>query len=386
MNARNPFFSANGQRAMQMLMDAGYSRAAAAAMVGNLVQESGAALNPTLQHDYDAKQGRFTGIGIAGFRDPNPGKGRMTNLMKFARDNKASHLDFDTQMRYLIHELDTSEEAIGQRLRNTSDPSEANRIAVGFFRPRGYSASNPQGAHGFDNRARNTQALYRASANMPANQYANSPGTSPDSTIDFDSMVRSAPQYRTIYDNEDPTGQEGYALSGAGRQTEYPSNPRHITSSEDQSGQEGYSLSGAGRVENPPLDYLKERQSRLYPPFGGDPGAPLPLRPGEQAPSGPPTFQQQAQAFDPNSIDQNAWINPQHGRYMAYNHAVQTGNTRVAEALVNPSTMQTRLNPSGIAHGFSSVVLDRASGEVDATREEEEHKKRRSQGAPFRFF
>jgi hypothetical protein len=385
MNARNPFFSANGQRAMQMLMDAGYSRAAAAAMVGNLVQESGAALNPTLQHDYDAKQGRFTGIGIAGFRDPNPGRGRMTNLVNFAKANNASHLDFDTQMRYLIHELDTSEKAIGQRLRNASDPSEANRIAIGFFRPRGYSASNPQGGHGFENRARNTQALYRASANMPDSQYASNTSASPDNAIDFDSMVRSAPQYRTVYNGEDPTGQEGYALSGTGRTTEYASDPRQITANEDQSGQEGYSLSGAGRVENPPLDYLKERQSRLYPPFGGDPNRPPPGRGAPPPPSGPPTFQQQAQAFDPNSIDQQGWINPQHGRMMAYNHAVQTGNTRVAEALVNPSTMQTYLNPTGIAHGFSSAVLDRASGEIDAMREEEEHKKSSAQGAASFF-
>jgi hypothetical protein len=216
-------------------------------------------------------------------------------------------------------------------------------------------------------------------------QYASNTSANPDSTIDFDSMVRTAPQYRTVYDGEDPTGQEGYALSGTGRTTEYASDPRQITANEDQSGQEGYSLSGAGRVENPPLDYLKERQSRLYPPFGGDPNRPLPSRGAPPPPSGPPTFQQQAQAFDPNSIDQNAWIDPYHGRMMAYNHAVQTGNTRVAEALVNPSTMQTYLNPTGIAHGFSSAILDRASGEIDATREEEEHKKSSAQSAASFF-
>jgi hypothetical protein len=212
-------------------------------------------------------------------------------------------------------------------------------------------------------------------------QYASNTSANPDNTIDFDSMVRSAPQYRTVYNGEDPTGQEGYALSGTGRTTEYASDPRQITANEDQSGQEGYSLSGAGRVENPPLDYLKERQSRLYPPFGGDPNRPLPGRGAPSPPSGPPTFQQQAQSFDPNSIDQNAWINPHHGRMMAYNHAMQTGNTRVADALANPSTMQTRLNPTGIAHGFSRTVLDVASGEIDAMREEEEHKKSSAQGA-----
>jgi hypothetical protein len=143
-----------------------------------------------------------------------------------------------------------------------------------------------------------------------------------------------------------------------------------------------------GRLYAPPAynDQPMDAHGPVSPPR--DPRA-LPSRPEipdslRGTPSAP-SWRDQAAAFDPNSIDQQGWIDPQHGRMMAYNHAVQTGNTRVAEALVNPSTMQTYLNPTGIAHGFSRTVLDVASGEIDAMREEEEHKKSSAQGAASFF-
>jgi hypothetical protein len=62
MSANNPLFSDNAAFALQHLQGKGWPAPAAAAMVGNLIQESGRNLNTRAVHD----QG--TGIGIAGFR------------------------------------------------------------------------------------------------------------------------------------------------------------------------------------------------------------------------------------------------------------------------------------------------------------------------------
>lgn len=119
---------------------------AAAGIVGNLIQESGPRLDANAVHD----QG--TGIGIAGWRDPEPGTGRKTALFNFARKNGLDPSSRETQYRFLDHELRTSEAGVGVRLRAAKDAREAATIFVGYERPQGWSADNPMGANGIDNR------------------------------------------------------------------------------------------------------------------------------------------------------------------------------------------------------------------------------------------
>jgi hypothetical protein len=145
----------NIDQALQFFRQAGYSPHAAAGIVGGLIQESGGGgqLNPLAVHDAG------TGIGIAGWRDPVPGQGRKTNLMNFARRSGLDWRDINTQLRFLAHELDTSERGAGQGLRNARNVDEAASAFIGFERPQGWTAQNPRGGHGYQNRLNNAQRL-----------------------------------------------------------------------------------------------------------------------------------------------------------------------------------------------------------------------------------
>lgn len=167
----NPMFSDSAAYAVQRLQQLGWSPAAAVGMVGNLVQESGPNLNPTATHDGG------TGFGIAGFRDPKPGEGRWTNLRNFAGQQGLNHRDLDTQLRFIDHELRTSESGVGNRLRNARDASEAARISIDFFRPEGWTSNNPTGGHGWNNRLQNAQTLARNVGAMPGNLTPPAPST-----------------------------------------------------------------------------------------------------------------------------------------------------------------------------------------------------------------
>ncbi|MBB3770971.1 hypothetical protein FHS55_001566 [Angulomicrobium tetraedrale] len=142
------------QDAFTRLVDLGWSPVAAAGIVGNLRQESG--LNPNASHD----QG--TGYGIAGWRDPQPGAGRWTNLRSFAAERGLPVSDMDTQLQFLDHELRTSEKSVGARLKAAADPTRAAATFLDYERPGGWQRGNPTGANGYDNRVAAAQRLYQA--------------------------------------------------------------------------------------------------------------------------------------------------------------------------------------------------------------------------------
>lgn len=129
----------------------GYSRVGAAAIVGNLIQES--SLNPSAVHD------NGTGLGVAGWRDPSPGKGRMTGLREYAAARGKPADDLMVQLSYLDHELQTSEAGIGETLRSASDLTSANAAMISYERPRGWTRENPQAGDGWSNRLANAQRL-----------------------------------------------------------------------------------------------------------------------------------------------------------------------------------------------------------------------------------
>src|SRR5688572_13318704 len=113
--------------AFDRLIQKGYSPHAAAAVVGRFQQESGMDLDPLAVHDDG------TGFGIAGWRDPEPGKGRRTNLLNWAKQNNLDPEDIDTQLDYFDYEITEGEErASGDLLRNAQTIDDAAAAMVHY--------------------------------------------------------------------------------------------------------------------------------------------------------------------------------------------------------------------------------------------------------------
>jgi|GEM_PF-2839077 len=174
----------------------GYSRVGAAAIVGNLLQES--SLNPSAVHD------NGTGLGVAGWRDPSPGKGRMTALREYAAARGKPADDLMVQLAFLDHELQTTEAGIGSTLRSATDVTAANAAMISFERPQGWTRDNPQAGDGWSNRLANAQRLLggEAPASIP---------TLPD----LGGAVDAAPvSHQEIWENEQEAKAEGPGLWG----------------------------------------------------------------------------------------------------------------------------------------------------------------------------
>ncbi|TAL43848.1 MAG: hypothetical protein EPN91_05685 [Salinibacterium sp.] len=134
-------------QAMQFFTGRGYSREAAAGIVGNLIQESG--LNPSMVHD----QG--TGLGIAGHRLE-----RLDAMKAYAASVGKPVTDFQTQLEFIDKELQTTEAGVGARLKAAKTPQEAAAAFIDYERPQGWTAANPSAGHGFANRVNNAAAVY----------------------------------------------------------------------------------------------------------------------------------------------------------------------------------------------------------------------------------
>ncbi|MDF2809233.1 MAG: hypothetical protein K0S56_264 [Microvirga sp.] len=150
--------------AFDFFISKGWNPAQASGIVGNLVGESGRQLNPDLIHD------NGTGIGIAGWRDPEPGKGRKTALTRYAAGMGKPVNDFDAQLSFLDHELRTSERAAGDKLRQANTPEAAAIAMLDFERPGGWKAGDPSGSNGFQNRqadARRVYSVFAGGADAP---------------------------------------------------------------------------------------------------------------------------------------------------------------------------------------------------------------------------
>ncbi|WP_304067660.1 phage tail tip lysozyme [Megamonas hypermegale] len=122
--------SERAQYIMKRLINAGYSPAQAAAIVGNLIQES----NLRTEALSDDGQGS---VGIAQWTNPDNGPiGRKTNLMNFAAAKGKSMYDLDTQIDFLIYELDTTEKAAKEALLNDKANVSGNvsELAITFGR------------------------------------------------------------------------------------------------------------------------------------------------------------------------------------------------------------------------------------------------------------
>lgn len=127
----------------------------AAGIVGAFQQESGMDLDPEAVHD------NGTGFGIAGWRDPQPGVGRKTELMNWAKQSGQDPSDIDTQLDYFLWEItDGPEKAVGDKLFSAQNVDEAADAMVHYERPQGYDQNDVTKANGYENRLNNARSLF----------------------------------------------------------------------------------------------------------------------------------------------------------------------------------------------------------------------------------
>ena len=139
--------------AAKFFSDKGYSPAATAGIVGNLMHES--RLNPTI---VERNPGNHpAGVGIAQW-DPS----RLAALGRFAASKNADPNNLLTQLAFVDHELNTTEKSSGNRVRAAQDPTEATAAMLGYERPQGWRGpgTNPDGVSGWQNRLAGANKVY----------------------------------------------------------------------------------------------------------------------------------------------------------------------------------------------------------------------------------
>lgn len=124
----------------QLMERGGLKDYQAAAVVGHLTQESNLRASGAV-----GDQG--TAFGLAQWRNE-----RFANLRQFAAGQGKDWRDDETQVDFLIHELNTSEKTAGDALRSSGNLDDAVAAFMGFERPQGWTPQNPRGGHGWSNR------------------------------------------------------------------------------------------------------------------------------------------------------------------------------------------------------------------------------------------
>lgn len=124
----------------------------AAGVVGNLIQES--SMNTGARNRGDGSDGSDS-IGIAQWN----GK-RARGLHDFAKQRGAGVGDLNTQLDYMMHELQSGDEqGAFKRLMASSDVDGATRAMIGYERPQGWSLDNPTAGHGWNNRVKHARNM-----------------------------------------------------------------------------------------------------------------------------------------------------------------------------------------------------------------------------------
>ncbi len=154
------------QTIMQKFQEAGYTPEQSAAAAGHFFHES--RNNPNAVHDGGI------GVGIAGWNGD-----RRAALEKFAAAQGKPANDFDTQVDFAIHELDTTENAAGAALKKAGNVEDATTAFMHYERPRGYTPSNPEQGDSYGARLGN--AIKFANGNFS--------GALPDKATTFERIV-----------------------------------------------------------------------------------------------------------------------------------------------------------------------------------------------------
>lgn len=165
----------------------GYTDVQAAGMVGNLMQES--TMNTGARNAGDGRDGSDS-IGIGQWNGS-----RATGLKRFAADTGRDWTDLDAQLDYTVYEKQNSERRAGQMLSSATTIDGATDAGISFERPQGWSANNPRGGHGYDNRL-----------NWAKEAYAQYSGNNPDEVIgSYTPTAQATPQESAVAQSAVPT-------------------------------------------------------------------------------------------------------------------------------------------------------------------------------------
>lgn len=146
------------QYAFDYFVKQGWTPVQAAAIVGNLQQESGMGLNTDALNPHDAGRNKPS-KGIAQWN-----RERLANLTAFANQTGRPWNDLNTQLDFVQHELSGAESGVAARLKGAKDIKSATAAFIGYERPQGWTPQNPMAGHGFNNRLNNAVALLGGSA------------------------------------------------------------------------------------------------------------------------------------------------------------------------------------------------------------------------------
>lgn len=118
----------NQKKALEFFVNKGLTINQAAGVVGNLMHESGDKTLTKITNIGD----KGTSFGMAQWHDTSPGKGRWTNLKKFAKDRGTSENDFNTQLEFVWHELESNPRWLNH-LKSTSTIEDATSSFMNNF-------------------------------------------------------------------------------------------------------------------------------------------------------------------------------------------------------------------------------------------------------------
>jgi hypothetical protein len=140
--------SALANRAMNYFLSKGYSKAAAAGIVGNLIHESGGHLNPAAHGDLSLGAAR-SAWGIGQWRE-----NRFRNLQNFAKAIGRDWKDFDTQLAFVDRELKSDYRNAYRGITSARTPQEAAAQMMMYYEiPQHRVAGVPSTYRGWGQRA-----------------------------------------------------------------------------------------------------------------------------------------------------------------------------------------------------------------------------------------
>jgi len=152
-------------RAMQLYISNGLTAEQAGGIVGNLVWEAGGRLNPNAINSGDGRDGSDS-IGIGQWN----GK-RAQALKTFAASRNKPWNDLETQLLFVLHELNGTEGQAFSVLKRARTADEAASAFVGYERPKGWSEKDPENAHGWENRVAHARRLSGSAAGAAPGAY-----------------------------------------------------------------------------------------------------------------------------------------------------------------------------------------------------------------------
>ena len=174
----------NEQQAYQYLIAQGYPPVAAAGIVGNLVQESG--VNPTVNPGDSG-----TAHGIAQWRGD-----RWSGLQDYAKQNRGSVNDLNTQLGYLDYELRNRYGDTYQKMMSARTPGDAaGAFALEYERPKGAETGVASNVDGWANRLSAAQSIYGAPV---SNQQAASVTPSAAQPKTIEDLLQSEPMQQAV--------------------------------------------------------------------------------------------------------------------------------------------------------------------------------------------